>query len=721
MCARSRAPVVLPEAAAVASRLRRSPRQGRVWYQPARSEIPRAVVRADLVDRLYREGGPKHGLCQRSDAIDTLWRGYTYLRLRAQREGSGDYATTAEQTVVGLTFELSRRAAKAWDVAVAAGLEGHQRREELLRRRGSAVAKLLDELAGAGLIVWGGERDNNGLWWRLRIRLLDPDEEQPPDWEPWMRGIDPPRLRDGRDGGKAPSAGEADSGGRAAAKVDLGGLYRRVEALTGHRPRLEGHQVAQLRTAVGRFAASAGARPAGTPCEPLEVLLVQVEHFAPREESALAWALARFDGYTRQLAARARASAPGAVQSAQAGIPGSSGSPNCAALFNQQLNPNVSETSALACTTGAREPADDMHDAEKGSLATEGSGRAKQRTEGEEGPAGQVDIDALLERVAAREARLEALWPQLRAQEGKTVTRARNWTAAIPVPVSLLTEAAQAYAGGTFAAPRPWLTDRQVERLRRAERRYVRYVDNRPSGSPPAPATVLIDLVEQAAAEICAPLPCAIAQRDLLSKLMRREERRINSHRGARPRAQRRLERDVANAGAFYRRPPPQIEAAVDHLADGFRGQPTRGKKTAGWIALESQLQAVGELPTDTELEAAKRRDGTGSRQTAVENRGWRWRELNSPEPRVEELTQLANRLHAIGVGVNPEQLRRKIRDRLLLTDRGQASLEQLKRAESELTYTPESYHPECAQLTARDVERADQWAWRRYPPIVQK
>ena len=69
----------------MASGLLRDPRRGRFWYPPARAEIPRAVPRADLVDRLYREGGPKHGVRRRSDAIDTLWRGYEYLRIRASR------------------------------------------------------------------------------------------------------------------------------------------------------------------------------------------------------------------------------------------------------------------------------------------------------------------------------------------------------------------------------------------------------------------------------------------------------------------------------------------------------------------------------------------------------------------------------------------------------------------------------------------------------------
>ena len=212
----------------VASGLLRGPRQGRVWYPPARIEIPRAVGRAELVDRLYREGGPKHGLRQRKDAIETLWRGYTYLRLRAQREDSGDFATTAEQTVVGLEFELSRRGAKAWDLMVGQTLKGKARRGELLRRRGSALSKLLDELSGAGLLVWGGERDNHGLWWRLRIRLLDPDEEQPPDWEPWMRGLDAPETAGGmpRGGRAGHQVGGSEVEERPLATVDLASLYR---------------------------------------------------------------------------------------------------------------------------------------------------------------------------------------------------------------------------------------------------------------------------------------------------------------------------------------------------------------------------------------------------------------------------------------------------------------------------------------------------------------
>jgi len=117
VCARSCAPKAPFAEDGMASGLLRNPKLGRVWYPPARVEIPRSVAREELVDLLYREGGPKEGLVQRADAIDTLWRGYTYLRLRAEREDSGDFATTAEQTIIGLTFELQRRAsatARGW-------------------------------------------------------------------------------------------------------------------------------------------------------------------------------------------------------------------------------------------------------------------------------------------------------------------------------------------------------------------------------------------------------------------------------------------------------------------------------------------------------------------------------------------------------------------------------------------------------------------------------
>lgn len=693
----------------MASRLRRDPRRGRVWYPPARVEISRAVGRAELVDRLYREGGPKHGLRQRKDAIETLWRGYTYLRLRAQREGSGDFATTAEQTVVGLTFELSRRGAKAWDSTLAQGLEGNERREVLLRSRGSALSKLLDELARAGLLVWGGERDNHGLWWRLRIRLLEPEDEQPPDWEPWMRSIDPPVVAPAVRG-RAPGARDDDVRERSLAKVDLGRLYGRVEALTGHRPRLEARQVVQLRRAVQRFVANAAARPPGTPGEPLEVLLAQIEHFAPHDHGALAWALARFDGYTRQLQARARVGAP-PVQSPAAGAGAAPASANCAALLNRQLNPDVSELSALACRTGAHGPVDEVHDAGVGTAAGQGPGTVKQRTEGEQGLADPVDFGALLERVAARELHLEALAPQLRGRAAQTVARARSWPAEGPVPLGLVTEAAQALAGGAFVAPRPWLTDRQADRLRRAERRYTRYAGQRPEGSPPAPAAVLVDLVEYAPADIRHPLPWGIAQLDLLTKRMRREHHRTLPARRARQRAESRRQLAAEQAGAFYRcAPASAIEAVVEHQAESYLGR-RPPEKAAGWAALEDQLRAAGHLPTDAQLTAAKERSSTGFDHSRVENRGWRWRQLNSQQPHVDELAQIPDALHAIGVGVTGEQLRRKIRDRLLLAGCDPAALEQLKRPEPGVSYTPESYASAAAQLTGAELHRSRELA----------
>ena len=76
MCARSRALTTPVLERGMASAPLRGPHRGRSWYPPARAEIPRSVGRAELVERLYREGGPKHGLRQRADAIETLWRGY---------------------------------------------------------------------------------------------------------------------------------------------------------------------------------------------------------------------------------------------------------------------------------------------------------------------------------------------------------------------------------------------------------------------------------------------------------------------------------------------------------------------------------------------------------------------------------------------------------------------------------------------------------------------
>ncbi|MCA1699534.1 MAG: hypothetical protein LC790_11805 [Actinobacteria bacterium] len=603
----------------MSSTLLRNPRVGRLWYPPLREPLPRPVGREELVERAYAEGGPKHGVQPRGDAIDTLWRGYEYLRVRAGREDSADFATTAEQTILGLSYELSRRGAKAWDPTLGEGLEGKERRELLLHHRGRAMAKLLDELAGCGLLVWGGERDNNGLWWRLRIRLLDPDAPAP-DPEPWMRGLaapeDDPSGAGERRGGEADEQRTATAPAGSSATVDLAELYDRVEALTGHRPALAAVQVVQLRTAVRRFGRHAEHRPAGVSGDPLAVLLAQLEHFAPDPATALAWALPRFDGFTRRLEAASRA--PGRAPS----------SPNSAALSNQHT-PNVSEPSALACTTGARGPVNEVHDVNPRTTAEEGPGMAKQRAEG-----GRVETEALLERVATRERRLEALSPRLRAQEARTVARARQWPVGAPLPLGLLTETAQALAGGHGVA-RSWLGDRQVERLRRSEQRYTRYVAQRPDGSPPAPAAALIDLVEHAPHEVRQPLPWAIAQLDLLSKRMRREHRGHHPPGLARRRAQRRREQDAAHACAFFRRPAAsEIDVAVEHLADGIAGRRAAGESGAAWEALEEQLQDAGELPTDSELAAAKERKRSGWHRLPIENR--------PAQPRAEPLALVA-------------------------------------------------------------------------------
>jgi len=340
----------------------------------------------------------------------------------------------------------------------------------------------------------------------------------------------------------------------------------------------------------------------------------------------------------------------------------------------------------------------------------------KQRTEGEGSGTEPLYLKGLLERVAAREALLETLSPQLRAQEDLTVARVRQCPSGRPVPVGLLTEAAQALAGGSQVAPRPWLTDLQVERLRRAENRYTRHCTQRPDGAPAAPAAILVDLVEHAPGGIGYPLAWGIAQLDLLSKRMRREHRRTNTRRLGRRRAERRSERDLAHAEAFYRRPSaPQIEAAVDHLANGLAGRRRVGEKTAGWRALEDELQASGELPTAVELEDAKRREANGARPSAVENRGSRWRQFNWPEPDVGAFAELADRLRGIGVGVSGEELRCKVRDRVLLAGGDRGALERLKRPDPGLRYTPESYDPAAVQLTGRDLERSHVWAWRRH------
>lgn len=160
----------------MASRLRRNPRHGRSWFRPAWKAIPRGIDRAELARRLYAPGGPKHGLRERRDVVDKRAILNGYLRGRAKRERSGRWATTVGEMVRGLLPEMARLDAKPWDPAHRCGGD-----EELRHHYATALALLLDDLAAVGVLRWGGQRDNNGLWWRLEIELLDPWARRPPD------------------------------------------------------------------------------------------------------------------------------------------------------------------------------------------------------------------------------------------------------------------------------------------------------------------------------------------------------------------------------------------------------------------------------------------------------------------------------------------------------------------------------------------------------------
>jgi len=290
-----------PKPKAGGSRLRRDPKRGRLWYAPPARPPVRMVGVDELADRAYGEGGPKHGVRRRRDAIDTLYVGYRYLHIRASREGSSDYACTVEQTIEGLTFELSRRGAKAWDPALGQGLTGTARRELLVHHRGRAMAKLLDELARCGLLVWGGERDNNGMWWRLRIRLLNPDQP-PPALEPWMRSAP---LGGGRDGGEV----EKHDGRRALpGAVDFTTLQDAARAAGASRM-LAPAEADRLRASIRRFGRHVEHRPRGVAAEPMAVLLAQLQVL--RGPSALVRALAAFHELSRHMERAAKTAAGG--------------------------------------------------------------------------------------------------------------------------------------------------------------------------------------------------------------------------------------------------------------------------------------------------------------------------------------------------------------------------------------------------------------------------
>jgi hypothetical protein len=200
----------LDRSQAVPSRLRRNPRHGRSWFRPAWKPTPRGIDRGELARRLYAPGGPKHGLRERRDVVDKRAIVNGYLRGRAKRERSGRWATTVAEMVRGLLPEMARLDAKPWDPAHRCGGD-----EELRHHYATALALLLDDLAAVGLLRWGGQRDNNGLWWRLEIELLDPWARWPPDGRAKAgERAGHPRL------GKGEETSESDAEGRGRAARD---------------------------------------------------------------------------------------------------------------------------------------------------------------------------------------------------------------------------------------------------------------------------------------------------------------------------------------------------------------------------------------------------------------------------------------------------------------------------------------------------------------------
>jgi hypothetical protein len=506
----------------------------------------------ELVDRAYAEGGPKHGIRRRRDAIETLAGGYRYLHIRAGREGSSDYACTAEQTIEGLTFELSRRPAKAWDPALAQGLTGSARRELLVHHRGRAMAKLLDELAGCGLVAWGGERDNNGLWWRLRIRLLDPDEPTP-TLEPWMRTAHLPASHDGT-GHQAPGA-----------VLDLRTLQDAARAAGASRM-LAPAEADRLRGSLRRFDRHVDHRPRGVAGDPMAVLLGQLEVL--RGPSALVRALAGFHELSRQMERAARTH------------PGDPSSLNSAALSNQQRQQQQQQTvpqqQSVAFPRGAQ-ASWEIPDARTPPSVVAPPAKSHDSEETEDRPPA-LDVGGLLERVAAGERRLEALSAPRRAQLVQSLHRARCWPAGDLVPMGLLGEACEA-----LTRHRPWLRADQLDRLRRGERRYALYAAHRPDGAPAAAAAALIALLEQPPPGVRAPLPWAIARLDGLTKQMRRTARRATETQrlaGARKRARRRRDThqpDPSRRLSFRAARRGLLEATVNQLAGelAHTGPPT--------------------------------------------------------------------------------------------------------------------------------------------------
>jgi len=278
------------------------------------------------------------------------------------------------------------------------------------------------------------------------------------------------------------------------------------------------------------------------------------------------------------------------------------------------------------------------------------------------------------------------------------------------VPVGLLGGAVEALEGR-----RAWLSEPQIDRLRRAERRYHRYTDRRPEGAPAAAAAALLTLVTGRLAAVAAGLPWAIAQLDLLSKRMRRDARRASAGRlvpAARRRAERRQQRDVVAAGAWYRRRgsgrAELLDDCLEHLVAGLLGRRGHGEASAGWRGFEDRLRAVGHLPTPEQLADAKRRESAGRHPTAYELAGFRWRGFDFPHLDADRLPQLGDALAAVGVPTTTEQLRCGLRDRLLLAGAPSTEIES-PRPERR---APVAFDPTQPQLTERDRRGLTERPW---------
>jgi len=211
--------------------------------------------------------------------------------------------------------------------------------------------------------------------------------------------------------------------------------------------------------------------------------------------------------------------------------------------------------------------------------------------------------------------------------------------------MGLLGEACEAITGH-----RPWLQPGQLDRLRRAERRYAHYVAHRPQQAPPTPAGALVALVEHAPDAVRARLPWAIAQLDLLTKRMRRAAKNpagpdaVDARErltAARRRASRRRGRQARQATAWYRRGGDKRRGELAHAIERLAAQVSAG-------------HVVGGIPPAFEVAVAR---ASGRRVDDTRRRSLNW-----------HIANLAHQLTDHGNAITAEQVRRELRDELLLT-----------------------------------------------------